>query len=1537
MDRKPQIQPQRYPPQKNFNKNYISESKIDNDYIDTTYSNFSSGEYSNILEIIEKNEILNFRNTKGETLIHAILKNPSTSFDEHKILDIVQKLVHKNVSINAMNEYNQTAMHLASIKGYYEIINYLISLKSDFDKIDNYGNGSIHYLINNFVSDCKQEEYYKYSNKNKKKSLKMDKYEIMTDNFLIFFLAEAIETHSSGAGSGTGTGTITNVPKYLFDKLRQLVKYYKFYKVSKINNIVDDSKLKFYNLYKKHNLVSLEPDIKNILFDSVTEFNKLYVDLNFVNELDKSGKSKLINDNTLTDVLKYVITEKITCSDDYNTKITELKKSLISTITAIKLAKAHLISLYKILFICFYIHTTIDVVSTADSTKNKSCDAIKKLTEKIINNFFTDSIVNFYNFDNLINNDDVIDENKLLLDECYFIRTYILDLSDTQDAWHDPPSTYSPVIQPLPLTIDKDRSGTIIMSLHNDNSTIGASLLITVDYIKANFMSGSLASKKCKLTALINILNYSNKYIKIIEDIDLVNTIEIYQYSYFNHINEIIINIANNLVIFKKEYESLNIDTILNDLSLIDRPLQHIRDNIYGILLSQCAWFPETDIYNMRNPDDKTKLNTLFDFKFNNIIVNLKSTLSIKVLFNIINDIYNKLAGIKDANNNFIECINKHYSLKYLESFTKLIELPTFTDTIKLDNFFINNFYPNNSIFPIDLVSYQIKYFNEYNFTSDALIPIKKDLLKIYYDYDFNQLFSSKTSSSITINVVKLQITGKKFKNKNITININVSTTKFKTGYQLINYVTPVSIPLSPINNKGIFSARKPFKAKITPSTIVKWLKLNTDEFSLLNDPIPIISLNNVKYLIQLLAFKIINLLSDPDINAIISNTQTKLKDSNVPKNILKSLDDGLNYLLKIENIILAKNVIIEKLIIFMNSYIRMQINQEINDLLSTISSEFLISPFRRLEDDKIINDVKSEYEVKLKKYTLQTMIPELLKKTKITILGILTDALIGIDSGLLIKSGERKLLLNKCIINNKIDLLKDNLFGKINLRVLDKNGNTILNRLIDQYNEYAVSKVLELDPEIYTYQNNRGQNSIEYLNNVINSIDISYTWEALNKRINMYESDLQVWIKSTGSFEEIELDESKHIIYNIILNSLYLFNECIWLVLLKAPNGWKYEDKIKLKHIIAKAKTMNIMEKLLINSLTDEDKNIIKTNITSGSLNKKINDMVEELKTEIIELTSANAQLEEEKKSIGLVTISDLNIIIKKNEDLIAEKKIEIANLEDAIIKIVSFDAKINTIFSKISGLTLINEMSMDWNTYNSLVEKDLWNFYLPIVQLANNKNKSSTNKYISFYNYALLNLDYALLDDSEIKVLLNYNSKIINNIYGDYYDLEKYEDTEYNYINDTILNIIYLNVVNIIGIEMYSGLIEYLANKYTSEPRIKEVINNYQHANVIKIFDIIKKLLKNCVWDKLKSKNPDKSYPDEIYYSNDLKSTIKVIFNLNSEDDNLFFDKIINFYKGLCENIAYNINNEIVNFLNDLKKHSLLFGILTLIKNKK
>jgi hypothetical protein len=590
-------------------------------------------------------------------------------------------------------------------------------------------------------------------------------------------------------------------------------------------------------------------------------------------------------------------------------------------------------------------------------------------------------------------------------------------------------------------------------------------------------------------------------------------------------------------------------------------------------------------------------------------------------------------------------------------------------------------------------------------------------------------------------------------------------------------------------------------------------------------------------------------------------------------------------------------------------------------------------------KDLLMLENVKTLYTNQLKKYTIQTFIPKLLKSNDINSLTGIIQVLGNISNDTLVQSKDKKLLLNKCVISNKVELLKTKLYGKINLRILDKNGNTILNRLIDQFNKYAISKVLEIDPQLYTYQNNRGENSITYLYNVLNSIDKNYTKEALNKRIKTYETELQIWISSNTSFQDIQLDDNSSLIYDVILNSLYLFNESLWMLLLKAPNGWKYEDKIKLKSIIAKMKKYNIKEKLLIKSLSDDDKLILKTKYNSGSLNKKITDIIAELKKEVEELLNTNEQLEIEKKDNELVDLRQIDRLKTKNEELIKEKNNEIDNLNNTLSNLPQSDTKIDRIFDYIKDAELIKNLDIDWNEYNKLIKDNLWNYYLPLIEIANRHNHDMDEKYISYYNYGILNLDYNLLSETEMKLLSNYNNKIIDNIYSDFYDLEKYEDDEYNYINHTILNIIYLNAVNIISIEMCSAIIEYLSNKYTNNDKIKEIVRNYNNTKAIDLHTVIEQLLKNSIWDKLNLKNPEKLkiYQDQNYYKDDLNNKIKTIFNLpENNDDKIFINNLIDFYSGLCSNISYNIYNEIVNFLNDLKKHSLLFDILNLIKKK-
>jgi hypothetical protein len=1550
MDRKPQAP--KYSAAKNYNANYIAEPIVDNDKIDTIYSNFSSGEYEDIIKIIQGNEILNFRNTKGETLIHAILRNPSSSLGETNILEIIQLLVHKNVSVNAMNEYNQIPLHLAAEKGYYEVIDYLISLKTDYNKIDNYGNAPIHYLIDKFVSECKEGEYFKESNKKLNKSLKMtdidktskmDKYTKMTENMIILELIETINKFSTPSLN----------PNYLLNKINQIVKFYKFFKIKDIQQLADSKKMDIENIFKKHSSVPVETEIKTIFNSLIKEINNVvYRDFKIDNKQDKTGENEYINDGTLDSIKKIITSENNKCIGDYTKKVTDIENKIKDIEIQLEILHDSVYILLRIFIFSFYVKETIDNVAGVD---------IIQITGDIINYFYDDIEPLLFDFDDEKKIDYIIGEDELINDErIKFVRTNDFDPIPL------PLGPYY-IIKSLPLSVDNNGFGNKFYGFYIDSiiNVPGGILALPVplNTVKISDVTATIpaANNKCKLITLFNIITYINKYLTILKNLKfvLVDDIENYSYFYFNYITEVLVNICNNLAIFKNKYENIKINNIMlklvdfgNKIEKINVPAITNEDkNIIGILISQLDEFPK-DEYNVlqvrgQKNEDLAKLNSIYDKELAVTIKNLQEKLSTKNISAIINKIYGSILEINKFNNDSITFINTNYSLKYLDKYIEFIK--NFNTTTKINNFVSNRFYSNDSKFPINFDLFQQKYFSDNIFTTDKINSVKKDLLKKYYDYDYNKVFyvGDKKFPIIKMEIIRavapagavavppvapFQI-NLKYPSDEFTV---ITNNKFLTGYtQKICYdATTFGV----VDKKSIFSEKKPFNDLIDLTNANNWLKIK-DDFTVSQEDIPLVSLEHVKQLIQTIGYKIIELI-DGKLIDIINETSIKLSKKDIPKKALKNINSSLDYLKK--NKPLLKKVITEKMIIFLNSYIKIQINDEIISLLQNIFTDdhlnkLLTSSYTKLPN-KLLTDISKYYNDQLHKYTINTMIPKILSLSDGGIFLSVTDALIDLNVGDYTKPSEKKLLLNRCVANNKIDILKDTLLSKINLRTLDRNGNTILNRLIDQYNGYAIQKVLDLDGELYTYKNNRGQTSTEYLFDVLDSINKNYSWEMLDKRIKTYELDLQVWIKSDDTFGDIELDESKHMIYNIILNSLYLFNESLWLILLRAPYGWKYEDKIKLKEIIKKQLKYEIEENLLIKSLTDNDKNSLKNKSDIIILNNKIDKFINELEKEITELENTNKQLEEEKKTTKLGK-SGIDTIIVKNNNIINEKNKEIANLKKARVETTIFDTQLDKIFGDIETTELINEMNIEWEKYNKLI-KDISNYYLPIINIINTKNTSQSKKYISYYNYSLLNLDYNKLDVNEIQVLINYYEKIINNIYGDFYDLEKYEDSEFNYINDTILNIIYLNLVNVIELEMFSAIIGYITSKYTDNTIVKKIIENYKDPKVTGIFDTIKNLLKSAIWDKLDMKNKDypQNYTDFSVYENELKTNVKTIFILDeSEEDNKNLNNIIKFYKGLVENVSYNIYNEIVNLLNDMKKNSLLFGILNSINKHK
>ena len=146
-----------------------------------------------------------------------------------------------------------------------------------------------------------------------------------------------------------------------------------------------------------------------------TEFNDLFKDLNFENKLDKSGESELINDNTLSNVVKYVSDEKIKYEKDFNDKFDVLKDKASEVIISIGVIIKKLDELLRILYVCFYIYATSESIAPISSQTN-----VQTCVKKIIEQFFSSDDVNFYDFENLVNNHNVINkcDEKIL-----FIRT----------------------------------------------------------------------------------------------------------------------------------------------------------------------------------------------------------------------------------------------------------------------------------------------------------------------------------------------------------------------------------------------------------------------------------------------------------------------------------------------------------------------------------------------------------------------------------------------------------------------------------------------------------------------------------------------------------------------------------------------------------------------------------------------------------------------------------------------------------------------------------------------------------------------------------------------------------------------------------------------------------------------------------------------------------------------------------------------------------------------------------------------------------
>lgn len=1497
MDRnqQPQKYPQKYTGPNKFNGNYVSQPQIDYSEIDALYSTFSTGEYDDMIKIIQSNKLLNFRNLQGETLIHAILKNGSSSLTETNILEIIQQLIHKNVSINAMNNYNQTALHFAAQKGYYNIITYLLTLNVDLNKIDNYGNAPIHYLIDNFVVDCKQDEYFKETNKKLKKTQQINDYDKITENYMILSLIDKINENP--------------VAKSFIYKMRKIIATYKFYKILDIQKIFDKKKLQIDNIYKTYSS-SHNEQIKNITFEMIKELNdNIYKNLLLNN---KQNNNEFLNINDAEIKMEQ---EESNNNKDFNKKIAkiiEISSSLFDSLKGLVI-----LPLFKLSIVTLYFFYFID--------RNPRLHVIYNIMP-LFHEIFTNVNVNtpIYDYDGIISSAKILNEDSY--DEKLKFMMYDYHNLNLDNRVPLTPNNYIEAINLHNVQDNTDRRF-ILKKINNleDLQTLRRNHIITP--IKINTLIDDAHPTYNKFIQLFNIYEYITKEIHILQEEIKKATILNYNFYYFNFINEKIINIINNLVNFLIYYDThIDINKIIENLKIFcdsfsDTTPPELYKNFMELLVKQL--YLDMPTAKIREQNKVVEIQkTLNNASVAQTLESLSNNLNKSNINDLINEIYKNLILIYNENNSILECVNKYHSLQYLKNYSKYVQSD---NNIEIPDIIFNRLYPNLSIFPATISHYRKNYFLQDN-TID-LLKIKKELLKKYEDYDYNELYKNDDFEQFVYGKLFYDNIHNGLVVHQVTSTLRTTTTLYNTGF---NTYTFNSDNLDAIESNGIFKKKYPIAFNRT----VYFVKRNDFNINDNNDNIiPIISLLHVSNLQKFTIYKI-NLLMKIHMNNIIGKTDEYINNTMIPKKKKDEIKKSLEYLKRDENKELLEKILMEKLILYLDSLITIDSNKEISYIINYFFAQQLQSIISGQNLKNLQTFIKTFYTTELSKYTFNKMVPNILRNNS-SIFNELTTLLIDINTTNYTKQ-QHKLLLNKCISTNKIDILREKILGKINMRILDKNGNTILNRLIDQYNEYAIGKILILDAGLPTYKNNRGQNSIEYLFDIIKTINKSYFWDAIDKRIKTYQDELKIWIQSDKKFGDIQLDNNNNMIYDVILNSLYLFNESLWLILLTAPNGWKFEDKHSLKELIAKYLGYVIEENLLIKTFDDEDVKILNEKTEEYILNIKIIELQQNLEDENEKLKLSNEQLNEEetKSALGI----NYQGIIKKNEDKIKANDREITKL-NAMRKKADTEVSRRYVDAEkyIRNANLIEDVNIDWKDYKKLVVDELWNLYLPIMNICNKKN--NTKKYISYYNFSLLNLDYNMLEDAEVLLLVDYYTKFIDNIYADYYDLEKYEDIEFNYINENILNIIYLNVVDVISIEMYSAIVGYVVNKYNNDEIVKKLKNKHNNKIITELYEIINKLLKGVVLDKLNLKNPNYSsnYIDTDILIENMKQTIKIIFSIGeTNEDKIFYNNLTDFYKELVEKITHNVHYEILNLLNDMKKNSLLLRIYKIIKSQ-
>lgn len=1045
---------------------------------------------------------------------------------------------------------------------------------------------------------------------------------------------------------------------------------------------------------------------------------------------------------------------------------------------------------------------------------------------------------------------------------------------------------------------------------------------------------------------LINLImeNYSPKLITG----DLNNLSIFFNTFLFSHIKTLFIDILINLGLLKDyifKMDKNKLDEITKKLSeyIFDRNLS---EDSRKLFIEHFGFLYE-DIRKEKDKYDRYIQEKKYEQDFNKI--------------------YEKILEILNNFNEMAEQFNKLQSISYAKNIIGFIKDGT---PKNINNFYFNKFNINyGEGFPKDFNSFINIFVNQ---------PINKQLIvdkliPYYNDGDFNKIYNFTKNKKLLYSyfeIVENQFNGADFDSTSDSIDPNYTTKKVLEPVQFekltfkYDSITKKTLAVIPAGKtKPIITSLYSYISKLRLGDKYKigyyrsdqdasndLLYLNNKDYqpryikngdSLLNieiddsspyvnkfksiqssftinklskDALTIIGINNVKEIINVLVIKLTNLIiSDPNVDDFFDFDKSKLALDFKESEQFDTIIDEIKSNDEIKNTIIFDMV---------SEFVKMIIITEKN-----IETQSILESY--IDSKSTIFEKLSQFNVKLPVKRRKNLDLELkgIIKDKLPVLEIIFSE---IDKQqLFAESKYIKVIGDKCVDINMVDKIIH-----MNMRIEDINGNTILNKLISQYNIYGIKKIICFDPELKTYKNSREETSIDYLLSIIKTIQSEYI-KGLETRLNQYAEVLQNQINQSEKYKELSLDSEEKVIYNLILMCIYMFNEFIWMRMYNFPNGWTLDNKNQITKLLQVGPNN---EDLLIKLFNGADQKELEES-TKESINKRYTEKFEMvIQEEIDDLDNKIAQLDDAKSTSKLLT--DVDDIKNKYQDIKRQKEAELKKLntrKTSIVSSIDYTMALDKINLMKDGI--INENSINYEKYDEMVV-EIIDVYYNMIKLLNQKVNEITktnDRCIANSQLLLIGLPSSVIQ-SNIGNLILYDKKIIDGLYAEFEDLDRYDDTEYNTVNYAILNIIKINIVNVMTDEMTKLIYRFMMNNYDSEFIRRAKMSGSASPQVIYngLFSIIKDYLYTSVNVKLKTINPDKEINLDILKTRLVKN-IYLIFGLTSfETDSNEFNNVVNlvnFYNDITDNIAFNAYEEMIKLLVSLKKISLLEEIYELL----